>query len=67
MESPTEYPNYYIQNINNKKAPNVMATYPKDSNNIYAIMIGVIALVAYFVIKKAIKDALRERDEEKKS
>ena len=33
---------------------------------IYAIMIGVIALVAYFVIKKAIKDALRERDEEKK-
>lgn len=33
---------------------------------IYAIMIGVIALVAYFVIKKAIKDALRERDQEKK-
>ena len=34
---------------------------------LYAIMIGVVALVAYFVIKKAIKDALRERDEEKKS
>lgn len=31
----------------------------------HAIIIGVIALVAYFVIKKAIKDGLREYDEEK--
>ena len=33
--------------------------------SMYAIIIGVISLVAYFVIKKAIKDALREIDEEK--
>lgn len=31
----------------------------------YATIIGVIALVAYFVIKKAVKDGLREYDEEK--
>ena len=32
---------------------------------IYAIVIGVISVVAYFVIKKAVKDALKEYDNEK--
>ncbi|HIX16561.1 MAG TPA: hypothetical protein H9740_12715 [Candidatus Hungatella pullicola] len=31
---------------------------------IWAVIIGVIALVAYFVIKKAVKDAIRESREE---
>ena len=31
----------------------------------YAIIIGVIAFVAYFVIKKAVKDALKEYNNEK--
>lgn len=31
----------------------------------YAIIIGVIAIVAYFVIKKAVKDALKEYNNEK--
>ena len=31
----------------------------------YAFMIGVISIVLYFVIKKAIKDALKEYKEEK--
>ena len=31
----------------------------------YAIIIGVISVVAYFVIKKAVKDALKEYDNEK--
>ena len=31
----------------------------------YAIIIGVIAVVAYFVIKKAVKDALKEYNDEK--
>lgn len=31
----------------------------------YAIIIGVIAVVAYFVIKKAVKDALKEYNNEK--
>lgn len=29
------------------------------------VEIAVVAVVAYFVIKKAVKDALRERDKEK--
>ena len=32
----------------------------------YAIIIGVISLVAYFVIKKAVKDALIEFNNNKK-
>lgn len=32
----------------------------------YALVIATIAMVAYFVIKRAIKDALREWEEEKK-
>lgn len=31
----------------------------------YAIIIGVISVVSYFVIKKAVKDALKEYDNEK--
>lgn len=31
----------------------------------YAIIIGVISVVAYFVIKIAVKDALKEYDNEK--
>ena len=31
----------------------------------YAIIIGVVSVVAYFVIKIAIKDALKEYDNEK--
>ena len=31
----------------------------------YAIIIGVISVVAYFVIKKAVKDALKEYNNEK--
>lgn len=31
----------------------------------YAIIIGVISVVSYFVIKKAVKNALKEYDNEK--
>jgi len=32
---------------------------------LYAIVLGVFFLIAYFVIKKAVKDALKEYDKEK--
>lgn len=32
----------------------------------YAIIIGVVSVVAYFVIKMAVKDALKEYNNEKK-
>jgi hypothetical protein len=32
---------------------------------IYLLIIGVVSIVAYFVIKKAIKDALKEYNKEK--
>ena len=32
---------------------------------IYLLIIGIVSLVAYFVIKKAIKDALKEYNKEK--
>lgn len=32
---------------------------------IYLLIIGIVSLVAYFVIKKAIKDALKEYSKEK--
>lgn len=31
----------------------------------YAIIIGIISIIAYFVIKKAVKDALKEYNNEK--
>lgn len=33
----------------------------------YAIVIGIISVIAYFVIKKAVKDALKEYNNEKHS
>ena len=33
----------------------------------YAIVIGVVSVIAYFVIKKAVKDALKEYNNEKHS
>lgn len=33
---------------------------------LYAVIVGVIAVIAYYVIKKAIKDAVTELKEEKK-
>lgn len=34
MESPTEYPNYYIQNINNKKAPTPLTSFENPFKSI---------------------------------